>query len=194
MTKRGFRVALAVAVPLMLAACASGPDVRAIADPSVNFSQFQTFGFVEPLGTDRAGYQSMVSQQLKASTTREMQARGLRYDAANPQLLVNFNAKLDDKMRVTTTPEPIMAPGYYGYRRGFYNPWPMYAETTDVTQYTEGTLTIDVVDAARKQMVWEGTVTKSVTSKDQQNVNGAIDAAVTAAFTKFPVKGPVAAK
>lgn len=194
MTKRGFRVALAVAVPLMLAACASGPDVRAIADPSVNFSQFQTFGFVEPLGTDRAGYQSMVSQQLKASTTREMQARGLRYDAANPQLLVNFNAKLNDKMRVTTTPEPIMAPGYYGYRRGFYNPWPMYAETTDVTQYTEGTLTIDVVDAARKQMVWEGTVTKSVTSKDQQNVNGAIDAAVTAAFTKFPVKGPVAAK
>ena len=194
MTKRGFRVALAVAVPLMLAACASGPDVRAIADPSVNFSQFQTFGFVEPLGTDRAGYQSMVSQQLEASTTREMQARGLRYDAANPQLLVNFNAKLDDKMRVTTTPEPIMAPGYYGYRRGFYNPWPMYAETTDVTQYTEGTLTIDVVDAARKQMVWEGTVTKSVTSKDQQNVNGAIDAAVTAAFTKFPVKGPVAAK
>jgi hypothetical protein len=63
----------------------------------------------------------------------------------------------------------------------------MYTERTDVTQYTQGTLTSDVVDAARKQLVWEGTVTKSVTSKDTQNVGAALDSAVTAAFVKFPV-------
>lgn len=172
---------------LLLAGCASGPDVRAVSDPSANFAQFRTFGFAEPLGTDRAGYQSIVSQQLKAATTREMTARGLTYAAANPDLLVNFSAKLNDKLRVTTTPEPVMAPGYYGYRRGFYQPWPMYTERTDVSQYTEGTLTIDVIDAARRQLVWEGTVTKSITAKDQANVPAAIDGAVTAAFAKFPV-------
>jgi hypothetical protein len=176
-----------VAAALMgLSACASGPDVRALSDPSANFAQYQTFGFADPLGTDRAGYQSIVSQQLKATTRRELEGRGLRYDPASPQLLVNFSAKLDDKMRVTTTPEPVMAPGYYGYRRGFYQPWPMYTERTDVTQYQEGTLTIDVVDAARKQLVWEGTVTKSVTSKDMKDVGAALDSAVTAAFAKFP--------
>jgi hypothetical protein len=178
---------LLVGMALGLAACASGPEVRAISDPSANFAQYQTFGFADPLGTDRAGYQSIVSQQLKASTRRELEARGLRYSEQNPQLLVNFLAQLNDKMRVTTTPEPVMAPGYYGYRRGFYQPWPMYTERTDVTQYQEGTLTVDVIDAARKQLVWEGTVTKSVTSKDQQNVGTAIDGAVTAAFAKFPV-------
>ncbi len=47
-------------------------------------------------------------------------------------------------------------------------------------------MTIDVIDAARKKLVWEGTVTKSVTSKDQQNVGAALDNAVTAAFAKFP--------
>jgi Domain of unknown function (DUF4136) len=183
---RGLGVGLVAAALMGLSACASGPDVRAMSDPSANFAQYQTFGFADPLGTDRAGYQSIVSQQLKAATRRELEARGLRYDPASPQLLVNFSAKLDDKMRVTTTPEPVMAPGYYGYRRGFYQPWPMYTERTDVTQYQEGTLTIDVVDAARKQLVWEGTVTKSITSKDQQNVGAAIDGAVTAAFAKFP--------
>ena len=66
----------------------------------------------------------------------------------------------------------------------------MYSERTEVTQYSEGTLTIDVVDAARKQMLWEGTVTKSVTTKDMQNVNAALDSAVSAAFTKFPVPAP----
>jgi hypothetical protein len=171
---------------LLLAGCASGPDVRAVSDPSANFAQFRTFGFAEPLGTDRAGYQSIVSQQLKSATTREMSARGLTYSATNPDLLVNFSAKLDDKMRVTTTPEPVMAPGYYGYRRGFYQPWPMYTERTDVSEYTQGTLTIDVIDAARKQLVWEGTVTKSITSKDQANVPAALDAAVAAAFAKYP--------
>lgn len=188
MTMRAIWVALAAAPLLALAACASGPDVRALSDPAANFSQYQTFGFIEPLGTDRAGYQSVVSQQLVASTRRELEARGLTYAPANPQLLVNFNAALNDKMRVTSVPEPMMGGyGYYGYRRGFYNPWPLYADRTEVTQYREGTLTIDVVDAARKQMLWEGTVTKSVTAKDAQNLNAALDAAVVAAFGKFPV-------
>jgi hypothetical protein len=186
MARRGLLLALAVAPMLALAGCASGPDVRTLSDPSANFAEYQSFGFADPLGTDRAGYQSIVSQQLKAATRRELEARGMRYDPASPQLLVNFSAKLDDRMRVTTTPEPMMAPGYYGYRRGFYQPWPMYTERTDVTQYQEGTLTIDVIDAARKQLVWEGTVTKSLTSKDKNDVGTALDAAVTAAFAKFP--------
>ena len=186
---------LLAAVPLLaMSACASGPDVRAMTDPSVNFSQYQTFGVVEPLGTDRAGYQSIVSQHLKDATRAQMEARGLRYDASAPQLLVNFNASLDDKVRVTTTPEPVMMGGYYGYRRGFYQPWPMYTESTDVTQYQQGTLTIDVVDAARKQLVWEGTTSKAVSSKDMQNVGAALDSAVAAAFTKFPIAGPTPAK
>lgn len=194
MRNRMIWMALAAAPLLALGACSSGPDVRAMTDPSVNFSQYQTFGFVDPLGTDRAGYQSIVSQHLKDSTRRQMEARGLRYDATNPQLLVNFSAKLDDKVRVTSTPEPVMMGGYYGFRRGFYQPWPLYTESTDVSQYQQGTLTIDVVDAARKQLVWEGTATKAVTSKDSQNVGAALDSAVVAAFTKFPVAGPAPAK
>ena len=191
MTKRAILVVMAAVPLLALAACSSGPDVRALSDPSANFSQYQTFGFMTPLGTDKAGYRSVVSQQLSDSTRRQMEARGFRYDPASPQLLVNFNANLNDKMRVTTVPEPVMGGyGYYGYRRGFYSPWPMYSERTEVTQFSEGTLTIDVVDAARKQMLWEGTVTKSVTSKDMQNVNAALDTAVAAAFTKFPVPAP----
>lgn len=186
-TWRAMWIGAAVAPLLVLTACSSGPEVRAMQDPQANFAQYTTFGFVEPLGTDKAGYQSIVSQHLKTTTRREMEARGLRYDPVNPQLLVNFNASLDDKMRVDSVPAP-MPPGYgyYGYRRGFYQPWPMYADQTQVTQYQQGTLTIDVVDAAKKQLVWEGTVTKSVTGTDRKNVPGALDAAVAAAFAKFP--------
>lgn len=186
---------LAIVSMMALAACATGPDVRVMADNSVNFSQYKTFGFVEPLATDKNGYQTIVSSTLKAATTREMQARGIQYDAANPQLLVNFNARLSDKMRATTAPMPVgfgygYGGGYYGYRRGFYDPWPMYQNQTTVTEYTEGTLNIDVADAVRKQLVWEGVVTQAIGQSDYNNPGATIDAAVTAAFAKFPIPAP----
>jgi Domain of unknown function (DUF4136) len=191
-------LAWAAAAVLALAGCASAPDVRVDYDRTADFTQYKTFGFVSPLGTDRGGYQSIVSQHLKAATQREMEARGLRLDANAPQLLVNFNAQLNEKMRVTTTPVMTMGfgmgRGYYGYRAGMYSAWPMYMDQTTVTPYTEGTLNIDVVDAARKQLVWEGLVSGTVTQKTLDNVQPAIDAAVRAAFAKFPIAGPATAK
>jgi len=181
---------VAAASLMTLAACTSGPEVRVQVDRSADFSQYRTFAFVSPLGTDRDGYQSIVSQNLKAATQREMEARGLRLDVNAPQLLVNFNASLDDKLRVTSVPSASFGMGYYGYRYGMYSAWPMYHDSTVVHQYQQGTLNIDVVDAARKQLVWEGVVTKSVSQHDIDNMEAAINAAVAAAFAKYPVAGP----
>ncbi len=172
---------------LVLGGCASVPDVRVNWDRTADFTQYRTFGFVSPLGTDRGDIQSLVSQSLIAATQRELEARGLRLDASAPQLLINFNAALADKLRVSSTPAPLGfgGRGYYGYRT--YSAWPLYADQTIVSQYTEGTLNVDVIDAARKQLVWEGVVTNSVTQKDLNDVPAAINTAVTAAFARFPV-------
>lgn len=176
-------------VLLALSGCASVPDVRVAMDRSADFTQYKTFAFASPLGTDRGGYQSIVSKELKANTQREMEERGMRLVSAAPQLLVNFSAAMTDKTRVSTMPVFIGMDagfGYYGYRSGLYAPWPMYVDQTVVTQYKEGTLNIDVVDAARKQLVWEGVVTDRVTQEDLQNLPASINMAVTAAFAKYP--------
>jgi hypothetical protein len=180
-----------------LAGCASTPDVRSDFDRSVDFTQYKTFAFANPLGTDRAGYQTLVSQHLKAAAQRELEARGMRLDENAPQVLVNFNAVLSEKLRVSTMPAPTMGlgmglggRGYYGYRMGMYGTFPLYEER--VSQYTEGTLNIDIVDARRKQLVWEGVVKGTVTQKTMDNLQPAINAAVTAAFARYPVPGPAA--
>ena len=185
----------AAASLLALAGCASAPDVRVDYDRTADFTRYKTFGFASPLGTDRGGYQTVVSQHLKAATQREMEARGMRLEADAPELLVNFSATLDDKLRVTTAPTLAtgvgVGRGYYGYRTGMYTAWPMYADQTVVTQYKEGTLNIDIVDAARRQLVWEGVVVGSVTQKMLDDVPAAIDAAVAAAFAKYPIVAAV---
>ncbi|HET9447547.1 MAG TPA: DUF4136 domain-containing protein [Steroidobacteraceae bacterium] len=177
----------------LLAGCASGPKIRANTDPQANLSSYRTYGFVQPLGTDRAGYSTIVSEQLKAAVRRELEARGYTYAQDNPQLLVNFNAKLDDKLRVDSAPTAsiAMGRGYYGYRGGFYSAWPAYE--TSVDQYTQGTLNIDVVDASQKRLVWEGIAVGRVTQKTRENLGAAIDATVAEIFKKFPITAQAAA-
>jgi hypothetical protein len=185
--------AVAVATILIASPALAGPKASANADSSVDLRQFQTFGWANPIGTDQNGYQSILSQNLKDSTRRQLEARGMRYDETNPQLLVNFNARLDDKMKVSTVPTPTMAMGvgygrgYYGYRGGMYGTYPMYQDQTTVSQYKEGTLNIDIVDVARKQLVWEAVITDTITQKKRDNLQKTVDDYMKAAFKKFPI-------
>lgn len=176
-----------------LTGCATAPRVSVQQDSNTDFTRFQTFGFLEPLGTDRQGYQTIVSQTLRQSATREMQARGFRYDPQSPQLLINFGADLNDRMRVNTTRQPNMSMNMqrstFNHRGGFYGTWPMYTQTTTVTQYQEGTIRIDVVDAGRRQLVWESAVSSRVTNSTRNDVPAALDEAVRLAFARFPVAG-----
>lgn len=190
----GLAVAAGFAVSGLVAGCATGPLVRAETDPHADFSRYRTFGFEEPLGTDRSGYQTIVSRLLKAATRREMEARGFRFEPDQPDLLVNFNAHLTQKVRVAGGGPTYgwYGLGYYGYRGGLYGTWPLYPADTWVATYDEGTLNVDVVDRARRQMVWEGIAIDTVTGKTTENLQAAIDAAVSAVFAKFPVAPRVA--
>ena len=196
MNIRPVRFAFALAMlgaVLVAAGCESGPRVRAERDKTVDFSQYRTFAFADPLGTDRAGYQTMVSQYLKAATQRELEARGLRLVEADPQMLVNFNGKLSEKFRTTTVPSSAITfgyghGGYYGYRTGIYTTWPLYAPETRVDSYSEGTLNVDIIDAAKKQMIWEGVAVGRVTDETMENLQPKIYEAVAAIFVNSPIK------
>ncbi len=182
--RRTWLAAAAATAALALAGCATVPEVRTTVEPGVDLAQYRTFAFYSPLGTDRAGYQTIVSQHLKAAARRELEARGLRYDEAAPQLLVNFNAALTERVRVTPAPT-LGYYGYYSYRWGLYGGWPLVQQ--EVTTYREGTVNVDLVDAARKQLVWEGVVVGTVTQKAIDDLQGSLDEAVRLAFKRFPI-------
>jgi hypothetical protein len=175
-----------------MAGCATAPSVSVRQDDAADFSRFQTFGFLEPLGTDRQGYQTIVSQTLRQAALREMLVRGFRYDPQAPQLLINFGADLNDRMRVNTATRPTSASMHrsaFNHRGSFYSPWPMYTQTTTVTQYQEGAIRIDVVDAGRRQLVWESVVSSRMTNELRNDVPAALNEAVNLAFARFPVAG-----
>lgn len=179
------RLLLLAAAIALLAGCATGPRIFANEDPAAEFSRYRTFDFASPLGTDRAEYSSLLTEYLRQATARELEARGYRR-AENPDLLVNFYVNTKERIRSTST----MAPGYgyYGFRRGYYGVWGGY-ETT-VTQYTEGTLTVDIVDRARNQLVWEGTAVGRTREEDRENLQAVVNEVVGQVFTRFPYRAP----
>jgi deoxyribodipyrimidine photolyase len=98
---------------------------------------------------------------------------------------VNFSADLDQRLRVTQTPT-MRSRSFHSHRRGFYSTWPTYQQT-EIRQYTKGTLGIDIVDAARRQLVWEGFALGRVTQRTTDNLGPVLDAAVVDIFREFPL-------
>jgi len=178
------RLLILVSISTLMSACASGPDVRSDYDNSMDFGQYKTYNFFSDAGNDGANYQSLFTQYMLDAIDIEMQSRGYQ-KSATPDLLVNFNANFQDKTKVTTSPS---MGGYYGYRGGYYGGWGGYGMGTDthVSQYTEGTFNIDLVDAKRKQLVWEAVAVGKVSEKDIENLKERVDAGVPKFFANYP--------
>ena len=119
-TRRFIRPLLvALAACAVLAACATGPRVRTDYDPTANFAQYKTWGWYSPIAMEQAGYSSWISERIKADVQREMEARGYRYDAAAPDLKVNFQGLVQDKTDVYTMPRTDWQ-YFYSYRANSY--------------------------------------------------------------------------
>ncbi|HEX2525039.1 MAG TPA: DUF4136 domain-containing protein [Geminicoccus sp.] len=153
-----------VLLMVSLVACTREPVIRTDFDRTADFGTYRSFGFEPKLGTDPNGYSSLLTQRLKAAVSRELMARGYVEQAEAPDLLVNFHAGLQNKVRVTSTP-PLWGPwpyDFYGYGDGFYGRWAGYGGWTDVQSYTLGTLNIDLIDRARRQLVWQGVAVSEI--------------------------------
>ena len=167
---------------LAIAGCASSPDIMYDYDRSADFSAYRTYNFFENAGPNTGDYQSFFSRYMIDAITREMEQRGYT-KSDNPDLLINFNANLQDKTDIRTTPAPMpMAGGYYsGWGMGYG-----YATETHVSQYTEGTFNIDIVDANRMQLVWEAVGVGRVSDEALENLEERVHNGVTLFFSGYP--------
>ncbi len=176
---------------LLVSACASGPEVRSDYDHSADFAAYRTFAFADPLGTDRAGYTTLLTERLKTLTRLQMEQRGYIYDPQSPDLLVNFLAQSKQKTEYVPPPPMPWGPNYYGYRMGWYDPWGGYGwggygYGSSVIQYTEGVLSIDLIDARKKQLVWEGVATSAIDDVEQAASEQSLAPVVVDIFARYP--------
>jgi len=182
------RLALIATAAMTLTACAATPSIYSSQKPNVDFSSYESYSYVEQLGTDRPDAPTpLLTQFLKAAVDREMQALGFRYVEDNADLLVNFFVETRERIesRPGPPPGPYLGFGYFSFRRGLYAGWRAYPQV-EVNQYTEGTLNIDIADARQRELIWEGVAIGRVTRAARQDVRGAVDSVVPQIFAESP--------
>ncbi|HKQ15692.1 MAG TPA: DUF4136 domain-containing protein [Steroidobacteraceae bacterium] len=186
------RLVVIVGFCALAVACTSGPKIRADGDPSVDFTAYKTFGFFDQLSTDKSKYATMLTGRLKDATRAELTKRGIQ-ESPQPQLLVNFSTNVENRTEVNSTGTSASY-GFYGYRGGMYGAWGGYPQDVYTTHYQQGTLAIDLVDASKKQLVWQGVAEARLTQQMRDNPGAAIGSVVADIFAKYPVKAPEAAE
>jgi hypothetical protein len=106
--------------------------------------------------------------------------------AENPDLVINFKGKLEEKVDVESTPAPYYGPGW-GYGGWYGAPWGGWGGTEVTTRrYNVGTLVMDVVDREKRQVVFQGGIEDVVTKQMMQNREASINAAVDHIFSQYP--------
>jgi hypothetical protein len=176
---------LLLVAALALGGCASGPDVRTDYDRSADFGQYRTYGFVAQAGTDDGDARSLVTLMLQNAASQQMEARGYKR-ADNPDLVINFQGQLEEKVDVESTPAPYFGAGwgYGGWYGAPYGGWGATEVTT--RRYNVGTLVLDVVDREKRQVVYQGVISGVVTKEMQQNRQEAITRAVGRLYEQYP--------
>jgi hypothetical protein len=166
---------------LALAGCATEQVQYARPQPNVDFRAYKTYNFMDVTARNEADFQGPGTgvEALKQAIARELGRRGYQ-QAANPDLLVNIGVVTQDQVqtRETTIRE---APRYIGQRNYHWQS----AEVV-VNRYEEGTATVELVDAARQQLIWQGAV-KGTLTPDPDKLTKRIDDAIAALFAKYPV-------
>ncbi len=169
----------------LLAGCATPPKVLSDYDKTANFGQYRTFGFVAQIAPDATEFKSLAQQSLQAAATKQMEMRGYR-PSDNPDLVINFTGKIEEKADVESMPAPYYGPGwgYGGWYGAPYGGWGGQQVTT--RRYNVGTLVMDIVDREKRQAVFQASISDVITKEMMNNREMAISAAVTRLFAKYP--------
>ncbi|HRI78875.1 MAG TPA: DUF4136 domain-containing protein [Cyclobacteriaceae bacterium] len=162
---------------LALAGCSS-TQVTYDIDNTVDFTKFKTYAFAPEVAT--LPVQELNKNRMIAAVEKELGARGFTKSESNPDVLVDMQVKAQQRQEAVTTGTG----GYgYGYRWG----GGMGMQTTQINNYVDGSLFINMI--SNGNLIWQGrgtrTIDENATPQErEQNIKNG----VAAIFAKYPVK------
>lgn len=159
--------------------------------------RYRTFAWLAPPKQSRP-LSDFADQRIREAATSELENRGLRLKARNPDLLVRYEVMVNEKERVYDQPVyNYVGGGYYprvAYYRGgrayywvYRQPYPVYVGS-DVERipYREGTLIIDIINRKTGKVIWRGYGVGEV--ENRAKAEGDIPKVVANIIGKLPMR------
>lgn len=143
-------------------------------DKKATFTTYKTFAFYKQ-GLDKVQVSDLDKRRIMQSIEKYMTAKGFAL-SDKPDVWVNFFTKEQERTQVTQ-----MGWGY-GWGWG-WSPW-MWGGT-NVSSYPEGTLYIDIIDATKNELVWQGQGVGALT-RDPEQKDELFDTFVSKILAEYP--------
>jgi len=169
------RLLPAIALSVLLGACASSPRVFTDFDPDQDFSDYRTFAWLTANPVTVVGDENispLAQSRLMDATRSALQDKGFRFtqDRRNADFAVGMTVGARDKIDV----QQVDVVDYYGphWRWGYdyfgvaSHPGGFTHTETLAHDYTEGSLSIDIYDTSSKSPVWHANASKRLSQKE----------------------------
>lgn len=142
-------------------------------DTKVNFNQYKTFAFYKK-GIDKASISDLDKKRIMRAVESELVAKGMT-KSSSPDILVSLFTKSRERVNIDDN--------MFG---GFYYPQYYGMNRIRVSQHTEGTLFIDLLDAKKKDLVWQGIGTGALKTTSVEQKEARVKEFVHAIIAKYP--------
>jgi len=177
---RCLRSSAVLLMSAFVAACGLGIAAGADYSPTVEFARYSSFTWDEPddrpIGDARLENNPFFESRLHAAIAVELADHGVRADGIGPALIVHHHVTVRNRVDVYAADERA------GYSAGGY------AEGTQVVQFNEGTILVDIADAETKEVIWRGWAMFDISRAlgDPDLMTRAVDEAIRKMFADFP--------
>ncbi len=170
---------LTVVFFLVFASCSS-VRVYSDFDKKVDFTPYKTYAFHKN-GIDKVEISQLDKKRILNAIDRELSAKGMT-KSENPDVLVNIFTKERERVDVNQ----FNSGWGYGWGWG-WNPFMWGGQNTIASTSTEGTLFIDLIDAKKKELIWQGEGVGNLT-QNRKDKEERINEFVTKILEQFPPK------
>ncbi len=171
-------IILLVVVLTALSGCASKPKVFSDFDSREDFTQFKTFSWVQKPPMLKAGdyhLSALAEVRMTAAIKGELIMHNYEFveDPADADFTVLYTMGARDKIVLVEK-----GTGYYADRvdwgwGSYYYPYFLHfpfgkrpGSSTDLREYPEGTIALDIFNARTKKPIWHTVATKRLSKKD----------------------------
>ena len=180
---RKLRPTLAVVATFFLAAAAAwGQKVETGYDKSADFSKYKTYAFI-PRATPAAN--PTIATIIDYDVEYELNQKGLRKVDNNADLLVKVYGGPGEVESSYAAEDPShIATG--GYPMPGTTMWAGSLPATPNPQVVHGSITVDLVDAQQKHIVWRATAKGKMDYDKRSKMLDKANKAVEAMFKKYP--------
>lgn len=192
-----FAMALvALTTSILLGACASTPTPVVDYKQDYDFSGVQKVGFFKKSGQVSGDNPLQLSdfqkERIDDALALALQNKGLTVvdDPAEADLLLSWHLGTQDKTDVRTYETPSYGASYGRYggynRYSRYNCWNCTNTEVRVSNYTEGTFIIDMIDPTLQKSVWRSVTQSKLKGKKSEDEPGEINEAAANVLGGFP--------